>query len=59
MKVIDLEAYAVMDAKVKEYFPHSAARNYQASLANNFYDALSAGYRDLVVEAPTGLGKRL
>ena len=59
MKVIDLEAYAVMDAKVKEYFPHSAARKYQASLANNVYDALSAGYRDLVVEAPTGLGKRL
>ena len=59
MKVIDLEAYAVMDAKVKEFFPHASVRKYQASLANNVYDALSAGYRDLVIEAPTGLGKRL
>jgi len=59
MRVIDLEAYAMMDAKVKEYFPHASARKYQASLANNVYDALSAGYRDLVIEAPTGLGKSL
>ena len=55
--MIDLEAYAVMGEKVREYFPHASARKYQASLANNVYDALSAGYRDLVVEAPTGLGK--
>ena len=55
--MIDLEAYAVMGEKVREYFPHASARKYQASLANNVYDALSAGCRDLVVEAPTGLGK--
>ncbi|HDD42077.1 MAG TPA: DNA repair helicase, partial [Nitrososphaeria archaeon] len=46
-----------MDKRVKEYFPHASVRKYQASLANNVYDALSAGCRDLVVEAPTGLGK--
>ena len=59
MRVIDLEAYAVMDARVKEFFPHASVRKYQASLANSVYDALSAGYRDIVVEAPTGLGKSL
>jgi len=48
-----------MNGRVKEYFPHASVRKYQASLANNVYDALSAGYRDLVVEAPTGLGKSL
>jgi len=48
-----------MDARVKEFFPHASVRKYQASLANSVYDALSAGYRDIVVEAPTGLGKSL
>ena len=59
VRAIDLEAYAVMDTRVKEFFPHASVRKYQASLANNVYDALSAGYKDLVIEAPTGLGKSL
>jgi len=35
MKVIDLEAYAVMDARVKEFFPHASVRKYQASLGSS------------------------
>ena len=42
---------------MREYFPHPRARKYQADLANQLYDALSAGFRDVVVEAATGLGK--
>ena len=55
--MMDLEAHAVMDAKVREHFPHASARKYQASLANAVRDALLAGERNIVVEAPTGLGK--
>ena len=44
---------------MREYFPHPRARKYQADLANQLYDALSAGFRDMVIEAPTGLGKGL
>ena len=59
MKVIDLRPDAELWPRVREYFPHAGVRRYQASLANSVYDALSAGYRDLVVQAPTGLGKSL
>ena len=57
--MIDLEAYAVMGEKVREYFPHASARKYQADLANNMYEALMGGERNIVVEAPTGLGRGL
>ena len=55
--MMDLEAHAVMDAKVREHFPHQNARRYQADLANSVYEALLAGERNIVVEAPTGLGR--
>jgi len=57
MKVFDLKPDAELWPRVREFFPHAGVRRYQADLANQVYDALSSGYRDLVVEAPTGLGK--
>jgi len=57
MKTIDLEPYAIMDSTVREFFPHAEARRYQASLANEVYKCLHNGEMNVVVEAPTGLGK--
>jgi len=59
MKVIDLRPDAELWPRVREYSPHASVRKYQASLANSVYNALSAGYRDLVVEVPTGLGEKI
>jgi len=59
MKVIDLKPDVEMLDVVKRYFPHSSLRRYQADLANNVYEALTGGEKNVVVEAPTGLGKSL
>jgi hypothetical protein len=57
MRVVDLKPDAEMLKEVREYFPHRDVRKYQADLANSVYEALLAGERNIVVEAPTGLGK--
>jgi Rad3-related DNA helicase len=59
MKVIDLKPDVEMLDVVKRYFPHSSLRRYQADLANNVYEALTGDEKNVVVEAPTGLGKSL
>jgi Rad3-related DNA helicase len=45
--------------EVREYFPHQSIRRYQGDLANSIYQALTSGEKNIVVEAPTGLGKSL
>ncbi len=57
MEVIDLKADAELLREIRDYFPHSETRKYQADLANNIYELLVDGVRNIVVEAPTGLGK--
>jgi hypothetical protein len=57
MRVVDLKPDAEMLKEVREYFPHRDVRRYQADLANSVYEALLAGEKNIVVEAPTGLGK--
>jgi len=54
---VDLKPDAEMLKEVREYFPHRDVRKYQADLANSVYEALLAGEKNIVVEAPTGLGK--
>jgi superfamily II DNA or RNA helicase len=59
MKVIDLLRDADLFPEVHRYFPHVGVRAYQADLANRLYEALTAMTEKIViVEAPTGLGKR-
>jgi hypothetical protein len=57
MRVVDLKPDAEMLKEVREYFPHRDVRRFQADLANSVYEALLAGEKNIVVEAPTGLGK--
>ncbi|MEM0455361.1 MAG: helicase C-terminal domain-containing protein [Nitrososphaerota archaeon] len=57
VRVIDLEEDVQLTAALKRHFPHPTTRKYQADLANRLYELLSDGNRDVVVEAPTGLGK--
>ncbi len=59
MKVIDLKPDAELMEEIRDYFPHMEARKFQADLANNIYALLADGERNIVVEAPTGLGKAL
>lgn len=57
MKTVDLKPDAEMLKEVEEYFPHQSIRRYQGDLANSIYQALTNGEKNIVVEAPTGLGK--
>jgi Rad3-related DNA helicase len=59
MKTVDLKPEAEMLKEVREYFPHQSIRKYQGDLANIVYQALKSGEKNIVVEAPTGLGKSL
>ncbi|MCL7383813.1 MAG: hypothetical protein LZ174_05960 [Thaumarchaeota archaeon] len=59
MKTVDLKPDAEMLKEVGEYFPHQSIRKYQGDLANSIYQALTSGEKNVVVEAPTGLGKGL
>lgn len=59
MKVIDLKPDAEMLGEVREYFPHQIVRKFQGDLANSIYQALKSGEKNIVVEAPTGLGMSL
>jgi Rad3-related DNA helicase len=57
MRVIDLQRNAELSKEVRRYFPHPQVRAYQADLANQLFETLKTR-RVVVVEAPTGLGKR-
>jgi len=57
MRVIDLQRNAELSKEVRRYFPHPQVRAYQADLANLLFETLKTR-RVVVVEAPTGLGKR-
>jgi len=57
LRVVDLEPDAKMLKKVREYFPHRDTRRFQADLANSVYEALLGGEKNIVAEAPTGLGR--
>ena len=59
MKVVDLKPDVDILKEVKEYFPHQTLRKFQGDLANNIYQALTSGEKNIVVEAPTGLGMSL
>ena len=57
MRAVDLKPDAELLREVREHFPHQSLRRYQADLANSVYEALLGGEKNIVVEAPTGLGK--
>jgi Rad3-related DNA helicase len=57
MRVIDLQRNAELSKEVRRYFPHPQVRAYQADLANQLFETLKTR-RVVVVEVPTGLGKR-
>jgi superfamily II DNA or RNA helicase len=57
MRVIDLQRDADLRPEVRRHFPHPTVRGYQADLANRLLETLTT-MRIIVVEAPTGLGKR-
>lgn len=59
MRVIDLREDAVLPEKLRRHFPHAETRRFQADLAIQLYDHLSNNYRGIIVEGPTGLGKRV
>jgi Rad3-related DNA helicase len=59
MRVVDLKGDIELFKEVREYFPHQSIRRYQGDLANSIYQALTSGEKNIVVEAPTGLGKGL
>jgi superfamily II DNA or RNA helicase len=59
MRVVDLQRDADLFPEVHRYFPHPTVRGYQADLANRLYEALATDkIKIIIVEAPTGLGKR-
>lgn len=57
METIDLKPEEQLIKEVREYFPHPVLRKYQGDLANQIYKLLNNNVKDIVVEAPTGLGK--
>jgi DNA excision repair protein ERCC-2 len=56
VRVIELVRDAELVDDLRKFFPHTEARPYQADLANRLYDELTTT-KNVVVEAPTGLGK--
>lgn len=54
--MVDLRPEAELFREVRGFFPHAGLRRFQADLANQVYRHLTDGFRDLCVEAPTGLG---
>jgi DNA excision repair protein ERCC-2 len=55
VRVIDLKEDAELSEKIKTHFKHPNTRPFQADLINKLYDSLRD--RNIVIEAPTGLGK--
>ncbi|MEM2237788.1 MAG: hypothetical protein QW351_05395 [Candidatus Caldarchaeum sp.] len=59
MKVVDLKEEAPLPERLRRHFPHAETRRFQADLSLQLYDSLANNAKTVVVEAPTGLGKRL
>jgi DNA excision repair protein ERCC-2 len=55
VRVIDLKEDAELSEDIKKHFKHPNTRPFQADLINKLYDSLRD--RNIVIEAPTGLGK--
>jgi DNA excision repair protein ERCC-2 len=55
-KIIELQRDAELKDGLKKFFPHVEVRPFQAALINQLYDELTTT-KNVVVEAPTGLGK--
>jgi DNA excision repair protein ERCC-2 len=55
-KIVELQRDAELRDGLKKFFPHVEVRPFQAALANQLYDELTTT-KNVVVEAPTGLGK--
>jgi len=56
--VIDLKANVELMPTLRRFFPHADVRKFQADLVNQLYNELVGGVRLVLIEAPTGLGKR-
>ncbi|MEM2115137.1 MAG: hypothetical protein QXS12_06770 [Candidatus Caldarchaeum sp.] len=59
MKVVELREDVILPEKLRKHFPHGEVRKFQADLSLQLYDSLNNNSKTIVVEAPTGLGKRL
>ena len=57
MRTIVLREDATLSPKLKQYFPHSELRRFQADIAETIYRELGEGSRNILLEGPTGLGK--
>ena len=57
--VVELREDAELLEGVRSRFPHGELRRYQADIAGRVYESLSNGSRSVLLEGPTGLGKRL
>jgi DNA excision repair protein ERCC-2 len=55
-KIIELQRDVELRDGLKKFFPHVEVRPFQAALTNQLYDELTTT-KNVVVEAPTGLGK--
>ena len=55
VRVTDLKEDAELSENIKKHFKHPNTRPFQADLINKLYDSLRD--RNIVIEAPTGLGK--
>jgi DNA excision repair protein ERCC-2 len=55
-KIVELQRDAELRDSLKKFFPHVEVRPFQAALTNQLYDELTTT-KNVVVEAPTGLGK--
>jgi DNA excision repair protein ERCC-2 len=55
VRVIDLKEDVELSENIKKHFKHPDTRPFQADLMNKLYDSLRD--RNIVIEAPTGLGK--
>lgn len=59
VRVVELREETELLEKLKNRFPHTSLRRYQADIANRVYESLSNGSKSVLLEGPTGLGKRL
>jgi Rad3-related DNA helicase len=59
MRVVELREEAPLLEGLRRYFPHGELRRYQADIANSVYESLNSGAKNVLLEGPTGLGKRL
>jgi DNA excision repair protein ERCC-2 len=55
-EIVELQRDAELRDSLKKFFPHVEVRPFQAALTNQLYDELTTT-KNVVVEAPTGLGK--